>query len=664
MGTYRVPDEEKIKPQEERPEPKFSTEYMDRNADPLSDFHTFAYGKWLKENPIPADRFRWGATEELDERNKYILGKILEECAEEYNESTIRGRLGAFYISAMDRKKIDSVGIEPLRELLQSVNSIKNVDELFTTVSDLHAKKIFTFFSQESFGDLRNSSVYALYLLQGGLSLPSKDYYLKPEFKELREQFLTHITRMFKLLGESKPDLLAQIVMDVENELASKSRFPEEMRDPEKNYNKVEVDSLGEFTGNKRFRQYITDIKLGHIGYVVVGQPEFFKHVSSMLEKLPLDNWKIFLKWKIIQFSAPYLSKDFEEEHFDFFFKKLVGQKEMQRRWKRITRLTDNLFGEALGKIFVEKKFTDESKRRMEEMISDLKEAFEYRLQNLSWMSAETREKGLEKFGKFRAKIGYPSKFIDYSSIKVDPSDFFGNVMRAVQFDVERSLMRTGKPVDRELWEMTPPTVNAYFSPTDNEIVFPAGILQPPFFDARMDDAVNYGATGGTIAHEITHGFDDEGRKFDKDGNLGYWWTKEDEEKFNKKADQVVKLYSSVNVLEGVNVNGKLTLGENIADIGGIAVAIEALENHLKKHPEKNVKIEGFTPIQRFFLGWAQGWRTNSTTDFLKMQLSRDPHSPENIRTDIPSMVCAKFDDTFREFSKLEKSNVPKIEIW
>lgn len=664
MDTYKIPQEETIRSDEEKPEPKFSIEYMDKTADPLENFHTFAYGKWLKDNPIPGDRFRWGASEELDERNKYVLGKILEECSREYEEETIRGRLGAFYISAMNRSKIDSLGIEPLKNLFESVDKIEKVEDVFSVIPDLHKKGIFTFFGQESFGDLRNSTKYTLYLTQGGTSLPSKEYYEKPEFEKIRLDFRNHISRMFKLIGEAKPEACADTVMLIETELAAHSRLPEELRDPEKNYNKVNLDEIGDFTGNKGFRQYFSDMKLDHIGYVIVSQPEFFKNISSMLERIPLQKWKIFLKWRIAQFSAPYLSSELEAENFDFFFRKLVGQKDMPRRWKKVTRLTDHLFGEALGKIFVDLKFTEDSKKRMEEMVADLRAVFEKRLKNLEWMSIPTREKALEKFKKFRAKIGYPSKFIDYSSIRIDPDDFFGNIVRAAEFQISRMTSRTGKEVDKELWEMTPPTVNAYFSPTDNEIVFPAGILQPPFFDPEMDDAVNYGATGGTIAHEITHGFDDEGRKFDSDGNLGYWWTREDEDKFDEKAKQVVDLYSSVNVLPGMNVNGKLTLGENIADIGGIAIGLEALENHLDKHPEKNVKIDGFTPVQRFFLGWAQGWRTNSTEDALKMQLSRDPHSPENIRTDIPSMVCKKFDEAFREFSKLHKSSVPKIEIW
>lgn len=664
MDEFKIPIEEKLRPDEERPEPKFSIEYMDRTVDPLEDFHTFAYGKWLKNNPIPGDRFRWGASEELDERNKYVLGKILEDCSKEYRDNTIRGRLGAFYISAMNRQRIDSLGISPLKELFNAVDRMEKVDDIFNVIPELHRKGIFTFFDQESFGDLRNSDRYTLYLMQGGMSLPSKEYYEKPEFEKIRLDFENHVSRMFKLIGEEKPDACASIIMRLETDLASKSRLPEDLRDPEKNYNKVTLDELGEFTGNKKFRQYFSDMKLDHIGYVIVGQPEFFKNVSSLLEQVSLQKWKIFLKWKVILFAAPFLSKELEEENFDFFYRKLVGQKEMPRRWKKITRLTDHLFGEALGKIFVDLKFTADSKKRMEEMVADLKDVFEDRLRNLEWMSLPTREKALEKFKKFKAKIGYPSKFIDYSSIRIEPDDFFGNVIRAAEFEMSRMLTRTGKEVDRELWGMTPPTVNAYFSPTDNEIVFPAGILQPPFFDPDMDDAVNYGATGGTIAHEITHGFDDEGRKFDSNGNLGYWWTKEDEKKFDEKAKQVVDLYSSVNVLPGMNVNGKLTLGENIADIGGVAIGLEALEKHLKKHPEKNVKIDDFTPVQRFFLGWAQGWRTNSTEDYLKMQLSRDPHSPENIRTDIPSMVCKKFDETFREFSKLDKSNVPKIEIW
>ncbi len=651
---------------EEQKKSVFSVNYMQKNVDPLINFHEFAYGNWLKNNPIPGDKYRWSASDELDARNLYLLGKILEEASDHFQENSIKGQLGRFYISAMNLEKHEELGTHPIKQLMTLVDSIEDQDSVYNLIPAFHKKGIMTLFSQETFGDLKNSSKYAFYLSQGGISMPSRDYYEKEEFNEIRTKFTNHVDRMFKLFGESggEHNDLGKRVLKLETAIAKNSRYPEELRDPERNYNKTTVSSIDEFTGSKRFADYLKEMGLGKMDYLIVGQPEFFKNLVDMLREVPVNDWKIYIKWRVIHACSPYLTGEIERENFEFYQKALLGQKEMERKWKKITKLTDHLFGEALGKLYVDKYFGEESKARMEQMVDDLKEVFKARIENLDWMGQETKEKALEKFSRFRAKIGYPSKFIDYSQVEVKDDDFFGNVMRAAEFEINRNLSRVGKDVDRELWEMTPPTVNAYFSPTDNEIVFPAGILQPPFFDPDMDDAVNYGATGGTIAHEITHGFDDEGRKFDKDGNLGDWWTEEDKVKFEEKANSVVKLYSSYDAIPGVKINGKLTLGENIADLGGITIALEALKMRLKKNPEMNKRINGLTPIQRFFLGWAQGWRTNSTDEYVKMQVSRDPHSPDNIRADLPCMVCDDFEEAFREFSNSGKCEVPRILIW
>lgn len=471
---------------------------------------------------------------------------------------------------------------------------------------------------------------------------------------------------MFELNGveKEKAEKISETVMNIETEMARASRRPVELRDPERNYNRVEMKDADKIFGNINMRRYLRDTELDKMDYLIVGQPEFFKGLSLLKEQYSLEEWKEYLTWKVLHFAAPYLHEEVEKEDFDFFRKKLLGQNEMEKRWKKVVFIVDETMGEALGKLYVDREFGEESRKRMHDMVEDLREVFVERIKSLPWMGEQTKEKALEKFSKFRAKIGYPSKFIDYSSIKITNDDFLGNVLRCNQFEFNRKTSRAGKDVDRELWGMTPPTVNAYFSPTDNEIVFPAGILQPPFFDPDMDDAVNYGATGGTIAHEISHGFDDEGRKFDLDGNLKEWWSEDDDRAFMDRAKEVVDIYSSLEVLPGLKVNGELTLGENIADLGGVSIAFEALQRRLSKNPEMRKNIDGLTPEQRFFLGWAQSWRESVKEDALRYQISNDPHSPAKIRAEIPAKVHEDFENVFSNLSSKKNSRFRKIKIW
>lgn len=658
---------EKIDPKERPEEAKFSIQNMDTNEDPMANFFRFANGKWIDTHPIPPDKSSWGGFMELRDRNIYILGKILEKCAlDDGKKRGIEKMVGDFYISIMDQKKLEEKKFDPIKPIMEKINKVRDKNEMVEVSQYLHSNGIGNFFSVFSMPDEKNSSVYAFYIYQGGLSLPNRDYYIQDSFQKTRDEFVAHMQNMFTMYGyspmESKDS--AEKVMKIETYIAKASRPQADLRDSEKNYNRIPYGELNKKFSRLNLVKYLEISQVPKTEYIVVGQPEVLDAVEKMLEEFSLEDLKTYLRWNTINYAAPYLHEAAEMEHFDFFNRKLLGQEVPEKRWKKAVNIVDRSIGEALGELYVEQEFGKEARERMQTMVDDIRSVFEEKLKNLPWMSDVTKKKALEKFSKFRAKIGYPSKFIDYSSIDIRKDDLLGNVMRSENFEFRREASRIGEQVDKELWLMTPPTVNAYFSPTENEIVFPAGILQPPFFDATMDDAVNYGGIGGVISHEITHGFDDQGRRYDMDGNLKDWWTEEDAKKFTERADEVVKLYDSLEVLPGLHVNGKLTLGENIADLGGVSIAFEALQRRLRKNPELNKKIDGFTPEQRFFLSWAQIWRGNNREPEIRRRISIDPHSPNVFRGSIPVMNHEKFDSSFVELSKIKKGLDKKIFIW
>ncbi len=658
---------ERIDPKERPEEAKFSIQNMDTNEDPMANFFRFANGKWIDTHPIPPDKSSWGGFMELRDRNIYILGKILEKCAlDDGKKRGIEKMVGDFYISIMDQKKLEEKKFDPIKPIMEKINKVRDKNEMVKVSQYLHSNGIGNFFSVFSMPDEKNSSVYAFYIYQGGLSLPNRDYYIQDSFQKTRDEFVAHMQNMFTMYGyspmESKDS--AEKVMKIETYIAKASRPQADLRDSEKNYNRIPYSELNKKFSRLNLVKYLEISQVPKTEYIVVGQPEVLDAVEKMLEEFSLEDLKTYLKWNTINYAAPYLHEAAEMEHFDFFNRKLLGQEVPEKRWKKAVNIVDRSIGEALGELYVEQEFGKEARERMQTMVDDIRSVFEEKLKNLPWMSDVTKKKALEKFSKFRAKIGYPSKFIDYSSIDIRKDDLLGNVMRSENFEFRREASRIGEQVDKELWLMTPPTVNAYFSPTENEIVFPAGILQPPFFDATMDDAVNYGGIGGVISHEITHGFDDQGRRYDMDGNLKDWWTEDDAKKFTERADEVVKLYDSLEVLPGLHVNGKLTLGENIADLGGVSIAFEALQRRLRKNPELNKKIDGFTPEQRFFLSWAQIWRGKNREPEIRRRISIDPHSPNVFRGSIPVMNHEKFDSSFVELSKVKKGLDKKIFIW
>jgi putative endopeptidase len=632
------------------PVPAFSVSYMDRAISPTVDFYSFADGQWVRDNPVPADKSRWASFSQLAERNSYLIHALLEDAAAGKSpRGTPRREAGDFYISAMDTNLLEKLRFKPLAADLKRIDSVKSTEDIFRLLARFHNEGVGGIFGEGVEPDARQSSIYALELQQGGLSLPDRDYYLKDTFAKQRQAYREHVTKMFTLLGE-KPDEAAAhagIVIDLETDLAKASRSRVELRDPVKNYNKFTKAELLQTNPAISWQVYLSERDLAEAPYAIVGQPEYFTAVDKLIHSRPLSDWRVYLRWHLLHSSAPFLCRDAEVENFNFFGKVLSGQPEQEPRWKRAFHTLDGSIGEAVGQLYVEKYFPPEAKARMNDLVDNLKTVYRDHLARAKWMSEATREKALAKFARFTQKIGCPDKFRDYSSIKIKRDDYLGNVRRAAAFEEHREIVRVGKPVDRTEWDMTPPTVNAYFNPLQNEIVFPAGILQPPFFDVTQDDAVNYGAIGVVIGHEMTHGYDDQGRKYDADGNLNEWWTTNDAREFDARAQKVVDEYNAFEALPGVHVNGKLTLGENLADLGGVNIAYDALERKLARDPSERKMIDGFTPEQRFFISFAQIWRTNIREPEARRLVTVDPHSPGRFRAVGPLLNFPPFFEAF-----------------
>ncbi|MDX5481610.1 MAG: M13 family metallopeptidase [Hymenobacteraceae bacterium] len=643
---------------------------MDTTVSACADFYQFANGGWAKNNPIPASESRWGAFNELAEKNNAVLRELLTEASSNTTaaKGTATQMVGEFYAAGMDSVAINRAGITPIKPELDRIAAVKSRDELLRTVADLKTKGISGYFGMYVSQDDKVSTQYALQAGQGGLGLPDRDYYLKDDdrSRNIRSEYLKHLQNTFQLLGDdaATAQRKAQRVMAMETQLARASMTRVERRDPYATYNKMTIQEFARQNPNLNVTQLLTGMGAQAAKEIIIGQPKFFTELNAMLNKTPLDDWKTYTQWHLVRTMAPYLSQDFVQENFNFYGKVLSGAKEMQPRWKRVLRATDAAMGEALGQLYVQKTFSPEAKQKAMEMVNNLQEAFKEHVRDLEWMSEDTKRQALQKLEAFAVKIGYPDKWEDYKGLDISRDSYAANVMRASEFAFRDNIGKIGQPVDREEWFMSPPTVNAYYNPSMNEIVFPAGILQPPFFDPRADDAVNYGGMGAVIGHELTHGFDDQGAKYDFEGNLKDWWTKEDLQQFNQRADAVADQYNQYTVLDNLHVNGRLTLGENIADIGGLNIAYTALQKALEnKNPGK---IAGLTPEQRFFLAWAQIWRVNARDEYLNQQILTDPHSPGRFRTNGPVSNMPEFYQAFGcdQGDPMVRAEENRVKIW
>jgi putative endopeptidase len=651
------------------PVPRFSASYMDPSVDPRADFARYAWGKWSETNPIPADKSRWAAFAELDEYNQAGLKNILETAAAKSHEpGSVEQKVGDFFASAMDTAAIDAAGTKPVATDLAQVAAIGNLTDLAHALAVLHNQGVSGLFGVGVGADQKKSDINALYASQGGLSLPSKDYYFEEKHAKFREGFVTHAARILELAGATPEAAAAgaKTILAVETSLASNAKAPVELRDRLANYNKMATTELIAKIPAFPFAAYLAERGIGGpaAAEIIVGQPKFFEGLQVQLTERPLDDWKVYLRYKILRNAGPYLSAAFEQEVFNFYSTVLQGTPAQEPRWQRAARTVDGQIGEALGQLYVAQYYPPEARARMAEMIANITAVMKDRLAKLEWMTEPTRQKALAKFERFYAKIGHPDKWKDYSTVPVVRDNYFANVRASTQFEVRRNLNKLGRPVDKTEWSMTPPTVNAYFQPTANNINFPAGILQPPFFDFTLDDAVNYGGIGAVIGHEITHGFDDQGRRYDAEGNLADWWTAEDAAAFEARAMKMVDQYNAYQALPGLNVKGRLTLGENIADLGGVSVAYEALQRSLAGKERK--VIDGFTPEQRFFLSWAQIWRTNIRDNEAKRRVEVDSHSPGRFRAIGPLVNFQPFYDAFgiKEGDPMWRAPELRAKIW
>lgn len=617
----------------------FSISDLSQSVSPCADFYDYACSTWMKNNPIPSDQSRWGRFNELAERNREVLHQILEEAAKPVpDRDPVEQKIGDYYAACMDETAVDAKGLQPVKPELDRIAALQDKAALVDEIAHLQGEGVRVLFRFSSEQDAKDSTQEIAGVDQGGITLPDRDYYLKtdPHSVELRQQYQAHIAKMMELAGEpaGKAAADAATVMKIETALAQASLDRVSRRDPNRVYHKMTTQDLVALDPGFAWPRFFTLVSAPPIENLNVAVPDFFKRLNGLLDSTRLEDWKAYLRWHLLHSAAPMLSTPFVNSDFAFFGKTLTGAKEIQARWKRCVQSTDRALGFALGQKYVAKNFSPQAKADTLHMVESIEKAMAEDIRQLDWMTPATKKAALEKLGKVTNKIGYPDKWRDYSSVNIVRDDALGNEERAAGFEFHRRVNKIGKPVDRTEWVMTPPTVNAYYSPQTNSINFPAGILQAPFYDPRRDFAMNFGGIGAVVGHELTHGFDDQGRKFDGDGNLRDWWTKDDAEAFEKRADCIVSEYSSFVPVADVHLNGKLTLGENTADNGGVRLAHMALLNRLRSNPAENTKVEGFTPEQRLFLGYARVWAQNQTNQVARMLAAIDPHSPGRYRVD------------------------------
>ena len=641
---------------------------LDRSVSPCDNFFQFASGTWLKNNPIPAAETRWGAFNELADRNQAVERRILEKSAANRTAKpgTNEQKVGDFYATAMDSMAIERAGLKYLQPRLNQISAITDLAGMQRYLAD--PKSFGT--GWYNFGvrqDSKISTQYAVGMGQGGLTLPDRDYYLKDDgrSKAIRAAYQTYQVNVLKMLGDdpATAEKNAAAVTRLETRLAKISRTRVALREREKNYNKLTVDQAAADYPNLNLPLLLKENGLGAAKEIIVGQPEFLTEVSAMFKEEPIADQKQYLRWHLVSAVTSALPKAYGDESFRFS-QVLSGAKQQQPRWKRALRATDGALGEAFGQLYVDEAFSPAAKVRAKMMVENLRQAYAERIQATEWMSAATKAEAMKKLNAFAVKIGYPDKWKDYSALTISRESALNNLFATAEWASKDNLNHFGRPIDRGEWGMTPPTVNAYYNSSMNEIVFPAGILQPPFYDPKADDAVNYGGIGAVIGHEMTHGFDDQGRKSDASGNLRDWWTKEDGEKFMAKAAVVGKQFDAFSPMDSVHVNGNLTMGENLADLGGLTIAHQAFQKTAQAKAGKS--IDGFTPEQRFFLGYAQIWRSNQRPEAMRQQIMTDPHSPGQYRTNGPLQNMPEFHAAFgcKDGDKMVRSTADRAKIW
>ena len=645
----------------------FTPANMDRTANPCIDFYQYSCGSWLAKNPIPPDQSHWGVADQLEERNRTILRGILDKAsANDPKRSPDDQKIGDFYSSCLDEAAIDELGMEPLRADLDRINAVTAKGALPAEIARLHSIGTNVLFSFSSGPDLKDSNMNIADADQGGLGLPDRDYYLKDDTPTaaIRRQYVAHVQKMFELLGEpaTKAAADAQVVLRIETALAKASLDRVSRRDPDRTYHKLPVREFTALAPGFDWAAYFKALSTPQFSNLNVDVPDFFKALNLTLAQTSLDDLKIYFRWHLVHGEASLLSKAFVDEDFRFYGRTLTGAEQLEPRWKRCVSAVDSDLGFALGRKFVDQTFGTEGKARTLAMVQQIEKALADDIHALSWMTPATKEQALVKLHAVINKIGYPDKPRDYTTVKIVRGDAVGNDERATEFEVHRELNKIGKPVDRSEWLMTPQTVNAYYYPPENSINFPAGILQPPFFDNRMDAAVNYGAAGAIIGHELTHGFDDEGRKFGPHGNLSDWWTPEDAREFERRANCFVQEYSAMLAVDSVHVNGQLTLGENTADNGGLRLAFMAMLDSLNGHAQS--PIDGLTPEQRFFVAFGQSWCTNVRPEAARLRAQTDPHSPPKDRVNGVVQNMPEFQRAFSCRVGQPEVRMPSCRVW
>ena len=641
---------------------------MDQSVKPGDNFYLYANGGWLKKNPVPASKTRWGSFDALRQTSLDRLKLLCESAAANTSKNSIYQLVGDFYASSMDSDAIEKLGYTPIKAELERLNGIASTQEVLNELTTLRTKGLggglFGFRVEQ---DDKNVNRYIPALLQGGISLPDRDYYFKEDARSklIRVEYLKYVNDMFMLTGDdaTAASKKAHAILGLETGLAKAQLSRVELRDPIKTYNKFSLSDFGKTTPQLDWKTLFANMQVTTADSLLVNNPAFFKTADALLSAVPVETWLAYLQWNVIKTATPFLSNAFVQRQF-VFTKVLSGQKEITPRWQRMSALIDGNLGELLGQLYVERYFTDSAKKRMLALVNNVQQTFADRINRLDWMTDVTKQKAIEKLHAIVNKIGFPDKWETYQGVVIQRNDFIGNVRSANVWAYHKMVNKMGKPVDKTEWGMTPPTINAYYNPTNNEIAFPAGILQFPFFDFEADDAVNYGGIAAVIGHELTHGFDDEGRQYGADGNLKDWWTAEDAKKFTGYADKVVDQYNGFTVNDTVHINGKLTLGENIADLGGLNIAYEAFKK--TEEGKSNQKIDGFTASQRFFLSWAQVWRANILPETSAQLILTDPHSPGMYRCNAPITNMDEWYEAFniKEGDKMYKSKDNRIKIW